>query len=353
MLASEVLNTFLPSGLITQLLGNDCAFDQVQPVETCQSTDLVFADDERYLPTLMEKKPAVVVTTEALSGALVEANVCVLVSSNVKLAHALVRQKYTDTDFWARDGVNVHARACVHSSVVVPSDCVIAAGVVIEANVEIASHVSIMANTVIQSGVTIGVDAVIHPNVVVGWGCQIGARVQLQSGCVIGPEGYGFAQDEARASHRIPQQGIVVIEDDVSIGAGTCIDRATFGETRIERGVKIDNLCHIAHNVLVGEDSLLTAQTVIAGSTTIGKRVITSGQTGILDHLTVADDVVLLHRAGVTQNIDSAGYYASLPLQPLRTYTKNAVVQKKLVDMNKKVRQLEKQLNALQTKLDE
>ena len=135
-----------------------------------------------------------------------------------------------------------------------------------------------------------------------------------------------------------------MIGDRVRIGANNCIDRATYSETRIGAGTKTDNLCHIAHNVVVGEDCLLTAMLCVAGSTTIGNRVITSGNTGILDHVKICDDVVLLHRAGVTKDVEKPGAYAGVPLLPLGEYMKNSAVLKNANDLRKRVSAIEKNL---------
>ena len=174
--------------------------------------------------------------------------------------------------------------------------------------------------------------------------CPMIASVSVTSPhrSVIGSEGFGFAQDSSRRSHAIPQTGIVVIGDRVRIGANNCIDRATYAETRIGAGTKFDNLCHVAHNVSIGEDCLLTAMLCVAGSSKIGNRVITSGQTGIIDHVEICDDVVLVHRAGVVKNIDQPGVHASLPAQPLDEYLKNTAVTRTGPALRKRVADLEK-----------
>ena len=139
----------------------------------------------------------------------------------------------------------------------------------------------------------------------------------------------------------------MVIEDDVLLGAQCNIDRATWGETRIRTGCKLDAFCHIAHNVDVGADCIIVAQAGIAGSTTLGKRVTISGQCAIIDHVTIADDVVLLHRPGVINDIDEPGVYAGAPVQPIKDYFRNMAVANKLTDLRKQVRQLEKQVAEL------
>jgi len=211
---------------------------------------------------------------------------------------------------------------------------------VVGQNVKIGAHCRIMAGAVIENDAVIGDETVVHPLAVVGYGCRLGRQVVICSGSVIGSEGYGFAQDKERKSHPIPQTGIVVIEDRVRVGANSCIDRATYHATRIGAGTKLDNLCHVAHNVNIGQDCLLTAMLCVAGSTKIGDRVITSGQTGILDHVSVCSDTVLLHRAGVSKDIDVPGAYGGAPVLPLSEYLKNTAVFRTATKLRKQVNDL-------------
>lgn len=318
--------------------------NRIAAVEAARPGDLVFVDKPDFVSHVMAGKPTAVVTSAKLKDAVAATGAAVLVTPNVGLAHALLKAKYADRDYATSGWSGIHPSAVVHPTAEIDASAVIEPGVVVGARVKIAKNCRIMANTVIESGATIGSDTIVHPAVVVGADCRIGTEVVIESGSVIGSEGYGFAQDEKRKSHRIPQTGIVVIEDRVRVGANCCIDRAAYHETRIGAGTKLDNLCHIAHNVVIGEDCLLTAMLVVAGSTKIGNRVITSGNTGILDHMNVCDDVVLLHRAGVTKDVDKPGAYAGLPLQPLQDYMKNAAAQRSLAEMRKRLAALEKHL---------
>ena len=221
---------------------------------------------------------------------------------------------------------------------------------VIGADASIGNNTIIRANSVIERGVVIGDDCIIHALVNVNQHCQIGDRVILRPGVIIGNEGFGFAQDDKRHYHRIPHTGIVRIEDDVQIGSNGNIDRATYGETVIKRGVKIDAQCHVAHNVVVDEDTLFVAQCGIAGSTKIGKNVILSGQTGTLDHRTIADNAVLVHRCGVTEDITGPGLWAGTPPKPMKEYVRNL----NPVDKMKKLeRKLNEKINALEEKLSQ
>ena len=200
----------------------------------------------------------------------------------------------------------------------------------------------IMAGAVVEHDVEIGDDTIVHPNAVIGYGCRLGREVVVGPGSIVGSEGFGFAQDAQRRSHAIPQTGIVVIEDRVRLGANNTIDRATYSQTRIGAGTKFDNLCHVAHNVDIGEDCLLTAMFSIAGSSRVGNRVMASGQTGIIDHVEVCDDVVLVHRAGVVKDIDQPGVHAALPAQPLDEYLRNTAAARKGAELRRRVAELER-----------
>ena len=159
----------------------------------------------------------------------------------------------------------------------------------------------------------IGENVEIHPGAKVLERCQIGNGVILQAGAVIGSDGFGYAPDDEGVRHKIPQVGIVVLEDDVEIGANATIDRATFGETRIGKGTKVDNLVQIAHNVVTGKDCVIVSQSGIAGSTKLGDRVIAGAQVGIVGHIEVANDVMLGARAALTKTIKSPGVFSGTP----------------------------------------
>ncbi|HYE36172.1 UDP-3-O-(3-hydroxymyristoyl)glucosamine N-acyltransferase [Methylocaldum sp.] len=347
LLASEVFERFKAQGLIVDHRGPDQAIRRLAPIEDCAPGDLVFVDHVKYLPQVRELKPAAVVSTEAIAAELTDAGVSLLVAPNVRLAIALLKQAYADRDVRDVEWPRVHPSAVIHESVAVPGDAVIGPGVVLGAEVSLEPGVVIMANTVVEKKAKIGRETVIHPRCTVGYECEIGANVILKAGCVIGSEGFGFAQDERRRNYRIPHTGKVIIEDRVVIGANTNIDRATYGATIIRSGAVVDALCHIGHNVEIGEDCILCAHTGISGSTRFGKRVIASGQTGTLDHITVADDVVLLHRAGLHNSIKEPGMYAGGPAQPLQQYLKNMAVFPRLHEMWTRLKNLEKKIAEL------
>jgi UDP-3-O-[3-hydroxymyristoyl] glucosamine N-acyltransferase len=220
--------------------------------------------------------------------------------------------------------------------------------VVIGRNASIASGVRIHPNTTLYEGVQVGADSVIHSGVSIREGTLIGERVIVHNNVVIGSDGFGYAKDEERRWLKIPQTGRVVIEDDVEIGAGTTIDCASVGETRIKRGAKIDNLVQIGHSCTVGEDTLLCAQVGLAGSSHIGQRVILAGQAGVAGHLTIGDDVVLTAKSATSHNVEPGKVISGIPAFDNREWLRATAAFRRLSDMQRSLRTLEARLAALE-----
>ncbi len=345
---SEVKEKFTDLQLITEQLGADPVITGINAVETCESGDLVFVSSKEYLELARQRQPAALVVSEKLAkDAAQEDHWGILVTGNVKLAHALIKQEYGGRDFLDTQWERVHPSAVIHPTVDIPDSSFVGPNVVIGQNAKLGERCRLLAGVVIENDVEIGSDCLFHPNCVIGYNCKIGNEVEIGSGTVIGSEGYGFAQDQNRKSHKIPQTGHVVIEDRVLLGACNTIDRATYGQTRIGAGTKTDNIIHIAHNVEIGEDCLFTPMLSVAGSSKFGDRCITSGQTEVSDHMNICNDVVLFHRAGVIKDITEPGMYAGLPTQPLNQHMKNTAHFRKLNELNKKVVALEKEIKKL------
>jgi UDP-3-O-[3-hydroxymyristoyl] glucosamine N-acyltransferase len=344
--AAQLIHDLEATGLLVGRNGPDAPIERAAAAETCGPGDLVFADVEAYLEPILQRKPAAVVTKPEFAARL--PGLAVLTAPNVRLAQAHILQRYFDRDLRNEGWPRVHPSAVVHDSASVSASATVGPSAVLGARVRIGERCVVLAGAVLERDAVLGDDTVVHPNAVIGWECEIGRRCVIKAGAVIGSEGFGFAQDEKRRSHRVPQLGRVVIEDDVVVGAGCCIDRAAFAETRIGAGTILDNLCHIAHNVRIGEDCILTAMLCVAGSTTLGKRVVASGMTGILDHLSICDDVVLVQRAGVANDIKQPGTYAGSPIQPIKDYMKNQAVVRRLADLRMELRELKARLDALE-----
>lgn len=225
----------------------------------------------------------------------------------------------------------------------------IEARVVIGDHVHIGQHVHIMPGVYIGDGCTIGDHTVIKPNVTLMEGSILGNHVIVHSGTVIGSDGYGFAQNQG-THQKLAHTGHVMIGDHVEIGACNTIDRGTLGITRIGNGVKTDNLVHIAHNVHIGDHTLVVAQVGIAGSTCIGKNVIIAGKAGISGHLTLGDNVIVGPYAGVSKDVPDHEIVSGIPHMPHKTWLKASTIIPRLPDMRKKILSLEKRLTALESK---
>ncbi|MEK6570660.1 MAG: UDP-3-O-(3-hydroxymyristoyl)glucosamine N-acyltransferase, partial [Bacteroidota bacterium] len=193
-----------------------------------------------------------------------------------------------------------HPTAVVASSAVLGPGVAVGAHVVIGERVQVGRDSKISHGSVIGENVVLGSDVLIYPNVTIREKCGLGDRVIIHAGTVVGSDGFGFAPREGGTYEKIPQLGVVVLEDDVEIGANCTIDRATLGETRIKRGVKLDNLVHVAHNVVIGENTVIAAQAGISGSAKVGKNVMIGGQVGKIGHIEIADNVKIIAGSGVS-----------------------------------------------------
>ena len=239
----------------------------------------------------------------------------------------------------------ISAKSDIHETAKLGENVYVGAFVVIGANVVIGNNVKIYANTVIDDNVEVEDDSVIYAGVKIYEGCRIGKRCVLHAGVVVGSDGFGHAPDAEGHYHKIPQIGNVVIEDDVELGANTTVDRATMGSTIIRRGVKIDNLVQVAHNVEIGEDTVIAAQSGIAGSTKIGKHCMFGGQVGVAGHITIADGSIFGGKSGVTSTIKEPNkVWQGYPVMPIMGFRKLNVLQKQLPDLAHKIYDLEKKI---------
>ena len=243
--------------------------------------DLCFLSNMKYANQAEETKASVIFVK---NGTSIESKAVLIPCDDPYLRFAL-HLRALEAQFNPRSGQS--SSAIIDSDATVDPTAIIATGVIIESDVEIGPHTYI------------GVGAKIHK------GSKIGAHVNIEAGVVIGSEGFGFAPDGDGKYHRIPQLGNVIIEDHVSIGANTTVDRAALGATRIGEGTKIDNLCMIAHNVVIGKHNVIAAQSGVAGSTTIGDHCMIGGQVGIIGHLTLGDHVKIYAQSGVMNDVPS------------------------------------------------
>jgi UDP-3-O-[3-hydroxymyristoyl] glucosamine N-acyltransferase len=242
--------------------------------------------------------------------------------------------------------------AIVNETATIGEGASIYPGSCIGRNVAIGKRTVIYPGAVLYDNVSIGDDCTIHANTVVRERCRVGNRCIIQPGAVIGSDGFGYAPD-GKSYYRIPQIGIVVLEDDVEIGANSCVDRAAIEVTRISRGTKLDNLVQIAHNCQIGEDCMIVSQVGISGSTRIGNHVTLAGQVGVAGHLTIGDNVLVGAQSGVPSSLPANAAYSGSPTMPHKEWLKSAMVVPRLPEMKKTVSALEKRVAELEAKLNQ
>jgi UDP-3-O-[3-hydroxymyristoyl] glucosamine N-acyltransferase len=316
----------------------------VAPLESAESHQISFLTDLRYrsaadasragaflAPRDVRNLPAPTLGCDAPQQALIEL---------LRLFHPLV-----PTPAGVDRTAVVAPEARIDPSATVGPLCVVEGRAVIGARVRLHALVHVGA------GVEIGDDSVLYPHVSLREGVRLGRRVIIHAGAVLGADGFGFAFDGA-AHRKIPQVGGVLIEDDVEIGANTTIDRATFGDTIVRRGTKIDNLVQIGHNVLVGEHSLLVAQAGVSGSSRLGRGVILAGQVGVADHVTIGDGVIVGAQAGVPSDLAAGDKVLGTPARPILQAKRIMVAELRLPELLQRVRALEHKLERLTAELE-
>lgn len=272
----------------------------------------------------------------------------VIVSSNPYLSFAKLLTLFYGEK---RRAQGVLPGAFVSPGATLGADITIYPGACIADGVIIGDRVVIHSGAVIYENVAIGSDVTVHANVSIRERTSIGDRVIIHNGAVIGSDGFGYVPDGKR-HFKMPQVGIVVIEDDVEIGANSTIDRATLGVTRIGRGTKIDNLVQIAHNCTIGEDTIFVAQSAVAGSTKIGNNVTLGGQVAISGHIEIGDNMMFGGKGGVTGSMTTPGVYSGLPAIPHKEWLKSSVLFARLPEFRKNIAELEKRIVELEKRLE-
>ena len=245
----------------------------------------------------------------------------------------------------------IHPLSCISPTATVGEDCYVGPFAYIGDNVTVGKGCQIYSGAVIEKGASLGEDCMIYPHASVYHGCQLGNRVTLHSGAVIGADGFGFAPTP-NGYEKIPQIGIVTIEDDVEIGANTCIDRSTMGSTYVRRGVKLDNLVQIAHNCEVGENTVMSAQVGVAGSAKIGNWCMFGGQVGVAGHIRIADKTQCGAQAGIAGTVKKPGAtIQGSPAIDFRNFARSSAAFKRLPDMALELRQLQAEVEELKKQL--
>lgn len=341
--AKDLFKENAESCYLIALTGNEKAVIKgMASFESAGPGDLVVAPTRKALEKQKGKKFSAIVIPKELEedAGQFPKDTAVFVSAAIELSHALLKQKLGDHDYSIAGWEKIHPSAIIHENVKIPASTTIGPGAVIEKGAVIGKNCRIMANTVIEHYAIIGNNVSIYPGTIIGWECQIGDDCMILSNSVIGSEGFGFSQDQHFNHHRIPQTGNVIIGKNVTVGAMNTIDRGTYEATTIGDGTIIDNMCHIAHNVKMGENCIILSGFLCAGSCTIGDRVVASGGTMLKDHINICSNVYLMHRAGVVGDINEPGMYAGSPVLPMPKYIKSNAIYAQLDEMRQKVREL-------------
>lgn len=331
---------------LAELVGGEVQGDPDAKVSGLGSLDDAVEGQITFLsnPKLVEKVLKTRATAVILPKGVDSFGRNVIETSNPYLAFAKVLTFFSAAP---RIPKGVMAGSFVSTSAVLGADVSVYPGAYIGENVSIGERVTIHPGAVVYEDTIIGNDVTVHSNVSIRECCKIGNRVIIHNGAVIGGDGFGYVPD-GKSYYKIPQVGIVVIEDDVEIGANTTIDRAALDITHIKRGVKLDNLVQVAHNCIIGEDTAIAAQTGLSGSSIIGRNVTISGQVATAGHVKVGDNIILAGRCGVTGNLEKPGVYSGLPPIPHKEWLKASVVFTKLPEMKKTMAALEKRIAFLE-----
>ncbi|MGO9939787.1 MAG: UDP-3-O-(3-hydroxymyristoyl)glucosamine N-acyltransferase [Terracidiphilus sp.] len=269
--------------------------DGVNLSERANPFDVVFADSSATVLKALSSKAGVVVLLPAIAGSYPRGK-CIVEYDNPRLWFARAAKLLVP----ATPSTGVHPKAVVMPDAILGIGATVEACAVVESGARIGAHTRVEAGAIIGHGVQVGEKCRIHPRAVLYPGTKIGDRVIVHAGAVLGADGFGYVRDAATGAYtQFPQQGTLVVEDDVEIGANSTIDRGALAETRIRRGTKIDNLVHVGHNCDIGEDVILVALTGISGSSSVGKGAILAGQVGIGDHVRIGPGVMLGGQAGV------------------------------------------------------
>ncbi|NRA46348.1 MAG: UDP-3-O-(3-hydroxymyristoyl)glucosamine N-acyltransferase [Oligoflexales bacterium] len=309
------------------------------PIDTAGNGHVTFLTNPRLTKQVEGSKASAIILGQALKDAPMAQIIC----KNPRLAMSLASQLFykAEHSYEGRSKMAfLHPSAEIHESVVIYPFAYVGE------RASIGKGCYVYPNAYIGEDCHIGEGCVIYPGAVLMQGTQVGRNVIVHAGAVLGGDGFGFTPS-ADGNVKIPQKGTVLIEDDCEIGPLATIDRATFAQTVVKRGTKLDSQVHIGHNVEVGEHSMLCGQAGVAGSTKIGKRFVAAGQAAIGPGLEIGDHVVLGPRAGMTQSQKNPGEYMGMPVVPAQDWRKQAIAIKKLPDLIKKVNQLEKRLAEL------
>ncbi len=327
------------------VVGNEnISVNNLSKIEEGQPNTLSFLSNLKYEEYLYTTGASIVIVDKSFNPSKSIPDTCTLIKvESAQAAFAKLLEIYNQVK---RKKSGIHPSSYISDSAIIGEEVYIGSNCSIGDNVTVGNNVHIYPNSYIGDNVKIGDDCMFFAGVRVYSDCLIGKSCTLHSGVIIGGDGFGFVPNSKGNYSKVPQIGNAILEDHVEIGSNTTIDRATLGSTIIRKGVKLDNLIQVAHNVEIGENTVIAAQTGIAGSTKIGKNCMIGGQVGIVGHITIADEVKIAAQSGVGHTITEKGQIVQgSPAFPIGDYKRSYVVYRGLPDLKRKVDELEKKLS--------
>ena len=322
----------------------DLVIEGIAPIDQATPREITFIAQKRYARRVGASQAGAFIVAPDLA----DLPRPLIIVAHPYLAYARVATAFAPP---LKRWPGVSDQACLGRDLTLGRDVSIAPLVFIGARVRLGDGVTIMPGCFLGDEVQVGAGTLLYPNVTVLERCLVGERCIIHSGTVIGADGFGFVPTPA-GNEKIPQLGTVVIGDEVEIGANCTIDRGALGETRIGRGVKIDNLVHLAHNVTVGEHSILVAQVGVSGSTKIGQRVLLAGQVGLMGHIELGDGVQVGAQSGVNHSVPAGRTVSGSPARPQKEWLQIMGHLPKLPDLYQRLKRLEERLAELATRLE-
>jgi len=327
--------------------------ERVANLEGADAGAVSFVEERKFLEGARSSRASCLLVPEGTgeSAAVGEFAATLVEVGRPKLAFALIAEVLHAP---GRRAGAIHPTAVVAETARIEEDVYIGAGVVVGERVSVGRATQVLAGAALEDGVEVGAECVLHPNVVLYGGVRLGCRVVLHAGVVVGADGFGYVRDAA-GYHKFPQVGTVVIEDDVEIGANSCVDRGALGETRIGRGTKLDNLVHVGHNVEIGERVVIAAQTGISGSTVIESDAVIGGQVGMGDHARVQAGAIVGSKAGILPGkiVRAGAVVWGVPVRPLDEYKRLNAHFGRLPQMRAEIDELKRQVRELSARLAE
>jgi UDP-3-O-[3-hydroxymyristoyl] glucosamine N-acyltransferase len=313
----------------------------VAGIENAGANELSFLVNQKYFQHLKQTRASALIVGMDFP----ESAIPLLRHQNPYLAFAKAIELFKQPQ---KQTPGIHPTAAVSAGAILGSDVSIGAYSTVGDRASIGNRVSIGSHTVVEDDVSVGDDSILHSGCIIRERVRIGRRCIIQSNAVVGSDGFGYAKQEDGSWYRIIQAGTVVIEDQVEIGAGTMIDRAAVGETRIGQGTKLDNLVHIGHGCQIGRDCLICAQVGLAGSTRLGDNVILAGQVGAAGHLTIGSGVIAIAQTGIPSSVEPGKMISGSPAIDQKTWLKSSAIHARLPELNKQLRDIDRRVRYLE-----